>query len=255
MLSRLIKVKKREEISMFDWLKNQKFLVVLVVLGFLLVIAGFFQITDITKLAIQAYATPFYSVVAIGAVLLAGSIGLSLIEKRKVELPQDLNEHPKLLAKTVFLSAPMHSFVAAKRPKDYMKSRDQVLKIIAALKRECEIADVFYAGETIEDINDFDLPGASLRDDFRKIQEREFFVLFWPEKFTSRSSLVEAGIAITLNKKSIYFVKNEEDLPFLLYGAPNATRNVKVLKYTSLDDLLSIIQINRSKVFDFKKLG
>jgi len=240
---------------MFGWLKNQKFPVVLAVLGFLLVIAGFFQITDITKLDITAHTKPLYSVAALGVVLLVVSVGLFLNENRKVALPQDLNEQPKVLAKSIFLSAPMDTFVVAGRTDDYKKSREQVLKIIAALKRECKMDNVFYAGETIDDVSKFDLPGASLKDDFRKIQERDFFILFWPEKFASRSSLVEAGIALTLNKKCIYLIRSEEDLPFLLQGAQNATRNVKVLKYTSLDDLLNTIRINREKILDFEKLG
>jgi len=240
---------------MSELLKNQKLPVVLAVLGFLLVIAGFFHITDITKLAITAYNTPLYSVVALGTVLLVVSVGLFLTEKRKVLLPQDLNEQPKILPRSIFLSAPMNMFVESGRPEDYKKSREQLLKVIAALKRECKIDNVFYAGETIEDASEFDLPGASLKDDFRKIQEREIFILYWPEKFASRSSLVEAGIALTLNKKCIYLVRGEEELPFLLQGAQHATRNVKVLKYTSIDDLLNIIRINQEKIFDFDRLS
>jgi hypothetical protein len=211
--------------------------------------------TDITKLNITAHTKPLYSVAALGTVLLVVSVWLFLTQKRKGALPQDLNEQPKLLPKSVFLSAPMNMFLVAGRPDDYKKSREEVLKVIAALKRECGIDNVFYAGETIDDVSRFDLPGASLKEDFRKIQEREWFILYWPEKVASRSSLVEAGIALTLNRKCIYFIKSEEDLPFLLQGAQNATRNVKVLKYTSLDDLLNIIRINREKILDFEKLS
>ena len=178
---------------MFTWFRDLRFPVVVLVLGFILVIAGFFQVSDITKLSIIPHPGPLYGVIGIGIALIIVSIVLCLMDRHKGDLPRDLDEEPKLLPKSVFLSAPMNSFVVAGRPEDYKKSRAEILRIIATLKRECGIRDVFYAGETIEDMREFDLPGASLKDDFRKIQEREFFILLWISSIFFGSRFMSSG--------------------------------------------------------------
>jgi hypothetical protein len=236
---------------MFEWLKGLSFQVVLAIVGFLLIIAGFFQISDITKFNITVHPEPIYTVVVLGIASLVVSIWLFRAERSRVQLPKDLDDKPKLVPKSIFLSAPMNMFKVSGRPEDYKESRTQVLKIIATIKLECGINDTYYAGENIESVDQFDLPGASLQKDFRRIQEREYFILFWPEKITSRSSLVEAGVALTLNKKCIYFVRSQEDLPFLLQGAQNCTKNVKIVKFTDIDNLVNILKVNGNSIFDF----
>jgi hypothetical protein len=148
----------------------------------------------------------------------------------------------------------MNTFVVKGQPEQFKKSREEILSVIKSIKRECGMDNIYYAGELIEDVRNFDLPDTSLKDDFCRIQAREYFILFWPEKFASRSSLVEAGIALTLNKKCIFFVRESDDLPFLLQEAPNVTRNIKIIKYNDIANLLSIIQINRDKIFNFTKI-
>ena len=240
---------------MFGWIKEQTLPVVLAVLSFLLIIAGFFQISDITKLQIKPYPEPLYSIAVLGVVLMIVSVVTFLADKSNIKIPVDLKAKSKLIPDSVFFSAPMNAFLAAGRPQDYTKSREGILDVISEMKKYCGIKDVFYAGEYIKNVGDWQLSGESLKDDFHKIQEREFFLLFWPEKFASRSALVEAGIAITLNRKCVFFVKDLDDLPFLFQGVQNVTRNIKVIKYTDMDDLLNIIRTNTKKIFDFNKIN
>jgi hypothetical protein len=169
--------------------------------------------------------------------------------------PADLNGTARVLKNSAFVAASMNAFVVAGQPERYKKSRAEVLQIIEALKKRCGMDNVFYAGEMIKDIRDFDLPGPSLKDDFQKIQEREYFILVWPERGSSASVLVEAGIALTLNKKCIYLVKKEEDLPFLLQGAQDATKNIRVVKYSDIADLLRKIENSGPKLCDFSEMS
>ena len=247
---------------MFKWLRDQKFPVVIAFLGFILVIVGYFKISDITKLQLNPYENPLYTVAYLGFFLLISSMLIFLFERFNpivepecFKLPEGWNTQPEPLKKSIFLSAPMNVFLVVKRPEDYNINREEILKIISELKRNCDIKDVFYAGENIDKVGNWDLPGVSLKDDFRKIQEREYFILFWPDKFASRSSLVEAGIAMTLNKKCIYLVRNIKDLPFLLQGAHDVHSNAKVIEYKDIDDLLRIIRTNRNKIFDFNSFA
>jgi hypothetical protein len=241
---------------MSNVLQNQKFSVILAVIGFLFVIAGFFEITDITKLAIKPSPTPLYPVLVIGLILIGTSVWIFFLEKKSSEfqLPQGLDTKPTLIEKGVFIAAPMNMFVASGQPENYAQSREGILKIIAQIRRCCGVKEIFYAGEFIEDVRNFELPDISLKDDFRLILEREYFVLFWPNKFASRSALIEAGIALTLNKKFICFAKNLEDLPFLLQGAQTATRNLKIIRYIDIDDLTRTIANSGDKIFDFSKM-
>lgn len=232
-------------------LKDQKFPIVLAAFAFVFVIVSLFDVQDITKLQISRAEAPLYWLAAFGALLFVASLGAYYIESRRDRLPRDLNERPGILPKSVFIAAPMNAFKVAGRPEDYKKSREQILAFMQTLKRECDLGDIYYAGETIRDVGEFDLPGASLRTDFRRIQEREFFILMWPERNTSRSALVEAGIALTLNKKCIYLVRNRDDLPFLLQGAQNATKNVRILRFEDEKDLHAIVRKNRDWLFDF----
>jgi hypothetical protein len=77
---------------MFEWFKNQRFTIVLATFGFLLVVVSFFNVSDITKLAITPSSNPLYPVFILGVVLLIVSVLLFIIDKRKsiIELPQIL---------------------------------------------------------------------------------------------------------------------------------------------------------------------
>ena len=61
---------------MFTWFRDLRFPVVVLVLGFILVIAGFFQVSDITKLSIIPHPGPLYGVIGIGIALIIVSIVL-----------------------------------------------------------------------------------------------------------------------------------------------------------------------------------
>lgn len=241
---------------MFDFLARLRFCIILAIIGFLLVLASFFEIKDISKFAISPLPNALYPIFIVGLFLFVMSVILFFLEKRssRIELPKELSTIQQIIDNSIFFSAPMDTFAVKGKPEQYKDSRAQVLMVISAIKKKCEIDDIYYAGEGITDIKDFDLPGASLKEDFNRIRQREYFVLYWPNKFASRSSLVETGIALTLNKKCIFFVKESSDLPFLLQGAQNVTKSIKIIKFIDIDDLVNKVKNNGREIFNFQTI-
>lgn len=171
-------------------------------------------------------------------------------ESRAITIPRELDQNPEPIPMSAFLSAPMNAFFVKDRPEKYSAMRTDMLRLVSTLKK-LGFRDVFYAGESIDGKDQFDLPGAALKETFAKIQAREFFVMVWPEKFASRSELIEAGIALTLSKKCLYFVRNTGDLPYLFQGIQGVTKSVKVEVYANIDDLTAKILRNPGWITDF----
>lgn len=190
---------------MFGFLEKQAYPALIATFGFILILGSLFSVSDITKLQISLLQTPNYLTLFIGFILLGISTWLWL-KSKYVKLPSYLTDKFKPVKQSVFISAPMNSYKIKGKPEAYQESRKEILSLMKALRRSCKIKEVFYAGEFIETVGGWDLPDVSLQNDLKKIREYEYFILMWTEKYASRSSLIEAGIALTLDKKSIYFV-------------------------------------------------
>ncbi len=237
---------------MFGFIEKQTYPALIATFGFILVFVSLFEVSDITKLQISLLQTPNYLALLIGFIFLGISIWLWLKKSKYVKLPPYLTDKFKPVKQSVFISAPMNSYKIKGQPEAYQKSRNEILRLIGELRRSCEIKEIFYAGESIDSVDEWELPGVSLQNDLKKIREYEYFILMWTEKYASRSSLIEAGIALTLDKKSIYFVKDKDDLPFLLQSIQSLTNNVKVVEFENIENLLRILQQNRSRIFKFE---
>lgn len=123
----------------------------------------------------------------------------------------------------VFLSAPMASFTD---DSEYQPFRAEVLTVIHAL-HDCGLS-VFCALEAIESMSKFDTHGISALDDIDTLKRSGSFVMIYPQKLAS-SALFEAGYALALRRPSVYFVLNEQDLPYLMQRLPEAVTNVSIL--------------------------
>ena len=147
----------------------------------------------------------------------------------------------------VFLSAPM---AALDSDDDYRKSRSDVKKVFDAFKTHCGFS-VYWAGEKIESIRDFDTMDTSVITDLRAIKDSRYFVLLYPQKLVT-SALFEAGYAIAHKKFSLYFVAKNPDLPFLMRDASNVMSRVRshtTPEWRTFDDIAEIIEKNKKKLF------
>lgn len=104
---------------------------------------------------------------------------------------------------------------------EYTESRDAVLALMTVLKEECGLESLFYAGEQLTSMHTFDPTALALDLDLKAMRASRYFILYYPERVAS-SVLYEAGWALILGKPSIYIVKDDAELPFLLNDAGQA---------------------------------
>lgn len=148
----------------------------------------------------------------------------------------------------------MNAFKVAGRPGDYTLFRENILRLVEALRNDCG-KTVFCAIEDIQDVKKFDLPGASLALDIDKVQEHEFFILLCMRDVLSKSVLIEMGMALAMGKKCIICVQRGADLPFILHDAASAIQHVKAIDFETIDDLIFEVTKNTSWIFNFERKG
>jgi hypothetical protein len=148
-------------------------------------------------------------------------------------------------------------FVAAvmaghKGDPEYQKSREAVLSLIEVLKKRCGFTSVFYAGESIPTTKKFDPKILALQLDLQAMRESKNFILYYPEKIAS-SVLYEAGWALTLGKPSIYIIRDDDGLPFLLNDAAQAFKEqrVRIFKFPDTESMLNDVASYGDRLFRY----
>jgi len=99
----------------------------------------------------------------------------------------------------------------------------------------------------------------ALPDIRNALKNSTYFVLVYPEKRVS-SVLVEAGMALSFKKPSVWFVKDEEDLPFLMRNGEGAANrdgipNIKVYVVKELRHIKSLLRDHKRKIFGIDTLS
>lgn len=150
----------------------------------------------------------------------------------------------------VFISAPM-SFQDDANYKDF---RSYCMEIKTLLETDCGFSRIYYAGETIESVNEFSAHQHAAENDLKALRKSKRFLLIVPEK-TYSSSIFEAGFAFRKGIPSIYFCKKIDDLPFLMRKLGDVFLHVKVYEPNNggMDDLKKYIGQQKRKLFSTKK--
>lgn len=144
---------------------------------------------------------------------------------------------PSSVQYDVFLSCPMAGIKTDAR---YQKVRVEALSILDCLENQCQF-QVFFAGRTMGTRTQFDADfDFSIAKDIQTLEESQCYLLYYPEKVVS-SALVEAGIALALKKKAVYFVRNRRHLPFMLQKAESVAP-VKLCEFKTIDRVLTVIR-------------
>jgi hypothetical protein len=123
----------------------------------------------------------------------------------------------------VFLSTPMAAF---NTDAEYRSGRAGFQKVFDALRQQARLS-VYWAAEKINSIKDFDTIDVSASDDLEALQQSRRFVLLYPEKLAT-SALFEAGYALALDRDSHYFVRDRDDLPFLMRELAGVSEKVRI---------------------------
>lgn len=153
------------------------------------------------------------------------------LEKSLNQARTDALPAGKKFAYDVFLSTPMAAF---KTDAEYRSGRAEFKKVFDALKQQCALS-VYWASEKIESIDDFDTLDVSAMDDLVALKQSHRFVLLYPQKLPT-SALFEAGYALALDCDSHYFVRDRDDLPFLMRELAGVTQKVRIHTDTDWKD-------------------
>jgi hypothetical protein len=131
----------------------------------------------------------------------------------------------------VFLSVPMASLESDAQ---YQPFRSDVLKVVRALRERCGLS-VFCALEAIESIHDFDTYGVGAREDVEALEHSAHFVMIYPQRLAS-SALFEAGYALARGMPCRFFVRQLNELPFLMRKLAEVFTNVSIVDQTEWSD-------------------
>ena len=151
----------------------------------------------------------------------------------------------------VFVSAPMAAYSDNEAIE---RQREDFNQIRAALRRRCKFERCFYAGVDMRNSEEFEKPHLALRSNIQKLRASRYFIMLYPERMAS-SILVEAGMAIALGIPSIWFVRDAEDLPFLLRNASQAESaaanipKVRIYKGESASEIVHALETHGADLF------
>jgi len=190
---------------------------------------------DFTILLTATVALPFLLVVVVAYQF-----------RSPVSVPAAPQQAAPVFKYDAFVSAPM----AAVDDTEYEQVRKLAQTVVTCLQKDCGKKSIYYAGANIATRAEFEPNDAAVQEDIDAISHSEYFIMVYPAKIVS-SVLFEAGYAVALNKKSIYFVKNARDLPFVMRRAEQALASVKLYDYDEVDDIVKVLK-NR-KCFEFVK--
>ena len=80
----------------------------------------------------------------------------------------------------------------------------------------------------------------ALKIDIDALMDSKKFILIYPKKITS-SVIFEAGVAYAQNKESLYFVKDKNDLPYVMKKADCVTNKITTHIYSHNNFILDTI--------------
>lgn len=169
------------------------------------------------------------------------------LEKALQQIVKKAQSSSGKFAYDVFLSTPMAAYSS---DAEYQADRTQYKKLFDSLKQDSDLS-VYWAAEKIESMSDFDALDVSVLDDLKALAQSRYFVLIYPRKLAS-SVLFEAGYALALNRFSHYFVRDHNDLPFLMGELAGSNPNVRIHTahdWKDYDDLAEKMKKYKDKWF------
>jgi hypothetical protein len=151
-----------------------------------------------------------------------GAIKEYLAEMSRIRIPEMYD---------VFVSCPMSSVSGAEYDNLY-RTVDSFCRVVE------ESGSVTYcAMRKAATSSDLEPEYIAAETDFSALKASRNFVMVYPQSVMS-SCIVEAGYALISGMPSTYFVRNDEDLPYMLRGAVEAFSNVSRVRYRAEGDIV-----------------
>lgn len=145
----------------------------------------------------------------------------------------------------VFLASPMASFSSPQ----YAEDREAMIRLKAVL--ESAGFTVFYAGDELplaEENQRWDDEALALRISLREIEKASLFILHYPAHLAT-SAIFELGYAVARNKRVALYVRDHNDLPFLVRGLAQLPQ-VSEFVYSTREELCDTVQKHYSLMFE-----
>lgn len=102
----------------------------------------------------------------------------------------------------------------------------------------------------IDKQENFDGGIKAIKENLRLMKQVDSMMIVYPDKLPS-SVLVETGYGIALTKRIVIFVKNKNDLPYILREA-SVLKNVNIFVYSDINGIIEYIRANGMKLFEIE---
>ncbi|MBX2854540.1 MAG: hypothetical protein KTR21_06105 [Rhodobacteraceae bacterium] len=141
----------------------------------------------------------------------------------------------------IFLAAPM----SASSKQEYKQNFHDISYLQQELRDMRRVDTVYFAGEEKPNKTDFTpSPSDAFQDDVMTLADANIFIFIYPQKVLT-SALIELGMALGMKKRTFIFVRNPEDLPYLLIGARDGARRVDFMPTISISTYKSAEELAR----------
>lgn len=111
---------------------------------------------------------------------------------------------------------------------------------------------IFYATAQVRSRADFEDPAVALKNIVLRMRASKYLALIYAE-YVPTSALIEVGMALSLDKPSVWFLKQGVQVPYLMKGAfSNLVKElptVRVVEFTDFDDLSRKIKAAAKEYF------
>jgi hypothetical protein len=189
------------------------------------------------------------ALIGAAATVIAAVVGVQWKKRRDQSESADLSSSPEARKRRhkydLFVSAPL----AALPDDDQLRrQRDDVAKLVELAERQFGF-NVYWAARNIRSRADFEAADLSAKRDVDALLDSRYFIMVYPSKIVS-SVLFEAGIALRCCLTSIYFVRSNDDLPFLMTQASQAFSNVRTYACPTFGDHLGLLTKHGRSFFE-----
>jgi hypothetical protein len=158
-----------------------------------------------------------------------------------------LRIHPTFSALTlrhdVFIAHPMYAADSDEKYKTIRSLALSVSELLEANGHRCHVP-----GRSVESKEGLLDPGFAFKNSAQAIREAKYFLMLYPEPMVS-TVLVEAGEAVALGKRAIYFVRSRSDLPYGLRQSESLDC-VKIYECIDREGVLALFKNHGIRVFE-----
>jgi hypothetical protein len=130
----------------------------------------------------------------------------------------------------VFLTMQMSQLSAS----DYVGVRADIMELVYQLRRKTY--DVYFFNEFVPRIEEFDEKEVNPEEYLGHIERSDYFIAIIPQRLFS-SIYFEAGYALAHEKRSVYFIIQDNVMPILMRLVAADHVNVKIVKADALDEI------------------